>query len=70
MAPSFRFCARGHSDSLFARHVNLLSALTSRIRHETSDAEIRHLTNLLNSDDTTTLLFGTRHAPVESVDVR
>jgi hypothetical protein len=42
--------------------------LTSEIRHETSDAEIRHLTNLLNSDDTTTLLLGTRHAPVESVD--
>jgi hypothetical protein len=49
-----------------ARHVNLLSALTSKIRHETSDAEIRHFVSLFNSGDTATLLLGTRHAAVES----
>jgi GTP cyclohydrolase I len=45
-----------------ARHVNLLSALTSEIRHETSDAEIRHFATLLNSGDTATPLPGTPHA--------
>jgi hypothetical protein len=49
-----------------ARHVNLLSALTSKIRHETSDAEIRHFVTRFNSGDTATLLLGTRHAAVES----
>jgi hypothetical protein len=52
-----------------ARHVNLLSALTSEIRHETSDAEIRHFANLLKSGDTATLLSGTRHAQIESMGV-
>jgi len=51
-----------------ARHVNLLSALTSEIRHETSDAEIRHFATLLNSGDPATPLLGIRHAPVKSVD--
>ena len=51
------------------RHVNLLSALTSEIRHEASDAEIRHFVTLLNSDATATLLFGTWHAPVKNEDV-
>ena len=53
-----------------ARHVNLLSALTSEIRHETSDAEIRHFVTLLNSGDPATLFPGIRHAPVESVNGR
>jgi hypothetical protein len=52
-----------------ARHVNLLSALTSEIRHETSDAEIGHFVTLLNSGDPATLLLGTRHAPAKSADV-
>jgi hypothetical protein len=53
-----------------ARHVNLLSALTSEIRHETSDAEIRNFVTLLDSGDTATLFLGTQHAPVKSVDDR
>jgi hypothetical protein len=45
-----------------ARHVNLLSALTSEIRRETSDAEIRHFATLLNSGNAATPLPGTPHA--------
>ena len=56
-----------HGGTALTRHVNLLSALTSEIRHETRDAEIRHFVTLLNSGDTATLLLGTRHAPVKSV---
>jgi hypothetical protein len=52
------------------RHVNLLSALTSEIRHETIDAEIRHFVTLLNSGGTATLPPGTRHAQLKSVDDR
>jgi hypothetical protein len=37
-----------------ARRVNLLSAVTSEIRHETSDAEIRHFATLLNSGNAAT----------------
>jgi hypothetical protein len=40
--------------------------LTSEIRHDTSDAEIRHFVTLLNSDATATPLLGTRHAPVKA----
>jgi hypothetical protein len=43
--------------------------LTSEIRHETSDAEIRHFATLLNSGDTATLLPGIRHAQLKSVGV-
>jgi xylulose-5-phosphate/fructose-6-phosphate phosphoketolase len=43
--------------------------LTSEIRHETSDAEIRHFATLLNSGDPATPLLGIRHAPVKSVDI-
>ena len=35
-----------------ARHVNLLSALTSEIRRATNTGEIRHFATLLNSGDT------------------
>jgi hypothetical protein len=31
-----------------AHHVNLLSAVTSEIRHQTSDAKIRHFATHLN----------------------
>jgi hypothetical protein len=52
-----------------ARHVNPLSALTSKTRHATKSGEVRHFVTLLNSGDTATLLRGTRHAPVKSADV-
>jgi hypothetical protein len=52
-----------------ARHVNLLSALTSKTRHATKSGEVRHFATLLNSGDPATLLPGTPHAPVKSVDV-
>jgi hypothetical protein len=52
-----------------ALRVNLLSALTSEIRHKTNTGEIRHFTTLLNSGDPAMLIPGTRHAPVKSVDV-
>jgi XFP N-terminal domain len=52
-----------------ARHVNLLSALTSKTRHATKSGEVRHFATLLNSGDPATLLPGTSHAPVKSVDV-
>jgi hypothetical protein len=45
-----------------ARHVNLLSAVTSEIRHATYTGEIAHFANLLNSGDTASPLPGTRHA--------
>jgi hypothetical protein len=54
--------------TVLARHVNLLSALTSEIRHTTHDGEIRHFVTPLNSGDTATLLPGTRHASVQNVD--
>jgi hypothetical protein len=52
-----------------ARRVDLFSALTSEIRHAASTGEIRHFTTLLNSGDLATLLLGTLHAPVRSVDL-
>ena len=45
-----------------ARHVNLLSALTSEIRRATNTGEIRHFATLLNSGDTAIPPPGTRHA--------
>ena len=53
-----------------ARHVNLPFALTSEICHRTSGAETCHFVTLLNSCGTATLLLGTRHASVKSVDDR
>jgi hypothetical protein len=52
-----------------ARHVNLLSALTSKTRHATKSGEVPHFATLLNSGDPATLFLGTPHAPVKSVDV-
>jgi hypothetical protein len=63
------FRARAHSDGLFARRVNLFSALTSEIRQARNTGEIRHFTTLLNSGDSSTLLPGTRHARVKSAGV-
>ena len=47
----------------------MLSALTSKTRHATKSGEVRHFATLLNSGDPATLLPGTSHAPVKSVDV-
>jgi hypothetical protein len=52
-----------------ARHVNLLSALTSKTRHATKSGEVRHFPTFLNSGDPATPLLGIRHAPVKSVDI-
>ena len=52
-----------------ARHVNLLSALTSKTRHATKSGEVPHFATLLNSGDPATLFLGTPHAPVKGVDV-
>jgi len=52
-----------------ARHVNLLSALTSKTRHAMESGEVPHFATLLNSGDPATLFLGTPHAPVKSVDV-
>jgi hypothetical protein len=52
-----------------ARHVNLLSALTSKTRHATKSGEVRDFATLLNSGDPATPPPGIRHAPVKSVDV-
>jgi hypothetical protein len=51
------------------RRDNLLSALTSKIRHATNIGEIRHSTTLLNSSDSAPLPPGIRHASVNSEDV-
>src|SRR5579864_3687617 len=49
--------------------VDLYSVLTSEIRRATNTREICNCATLLNSGDPATLLPGTRHAPVKSVDV-
>ena len=51
------------------RHVNLLSALTSEIRHATNTGQTRNFTTLLNSGDLATLFPGIRRAQLKSVGV-
>ena len=52
-----------------ARHDDLLSVLTSKIRRATNTGEIFPFTTLLNSGGTATLLPGIRHAQLKNVGV-